>query len=394
MKTNLMNAVSRTPASLGQVYQKFSSAGYGHFLGVALCYSLLLLVGLSPGVASAGGEKVTLCHVPPGNPANPQTLVIAPSAVPAHLKNHAGDHLGQCCQTDSQCNDANPCTMDTCTSAGACEHTPVTCASGDACNDDVCIPAEGGCVAVPKAQGTVCDDSNACTASDLCDGAGACVGKAIKGCCLSDTDCNDNNACTTDVCEPTKHVCINTKTPPTAAACHTYVCDKAIGWIDADVTCPVDVGDICHIAVCDPSIGTTGACVTQPNPTNPCQNGGTCGDGPTCTCPAGYTGTHCETVVPPACPCDSDSFWSAAYFQAFIDNGDSMVCQTYGAQQISLWDPDGTGYGYEIDVWSGKCWGTGSILLTPEQIPVCVQKIQEIASQLNPPVTCSGGATD
>jgi hypothetical protein len=41
-------------------------------------------------------QKVILCHVPPGNPGNPQTLCIAPSAVPAHLANHPGDCLGSC----------------------------------------------------------------------------------------------------------------------------------------------------------------------------------------------------------------------------------------------------------------------------------------------------------
>jgi hypothetical protein len=42
------------------------------------------------------GQKVILCHIPPGNPNNPQTLCIAPSAVPAHLANHPGDCLGSC----------------------------------------------------------------------------------------------------------------------------------------------------------------------------------------------------------------------------------------------------------------------------------------------------------
>jgi hypothetical protein len=41
-------------------------------------------------------QKVILCHVPPGNPGNPQTLCIAWSAVPAHLGNHPGDCLGPC----------------------------------------------------------------------------------------------------------------------------------------------------------------------------------------------------------------------------------------------------------------------------------------------------------
>jgi hypothetical protein len=240
---------------------------------VALCYSVLLFLGLAPGVASAGGQKVTLCHVPPGDPTHPQELVIAPNAVQAHLKNHAGDHLGPCapppeCTANDQCNDANPCTVDACTSAGACQHAPVTCTSGDACNNDVCIPAEGGCVAVPKDQGTTCDDGNACTGTDICNGTGQCGGAAIAGCCLTDADCNDNNACSTDVCDTTTHICSNTQTPPTAAACHVAVCDPEIGWIDTDVTC-ADDGNICTVEACDPSIGTMGACVTQPNPTPP-----------------------------------------------------------------------------------------------------------------------------
>jgi hypothetical protein len=41
-------------------------------------------------------QKVVLCHLPPGNPSNHQTLCIAPSAVPAHLANHPGDCVGSC----------------------------------------------------------------------------------------------------------------------------------------------------------------------------------------------------------------------------------------------------------------------------------------------------------
>jgi len=42
--------------------------------------------------------KVYLCHVPPGNPNNPQTLKISVNAVEAHLRNHSGDKLGSCDQ--------------------------------------------------------------------------------------------------------------------------------------------------------------------------------------------------------------------------------------------------------------------------------------------------------
>jgi len=43
-----------------------------------------------------GGSKVILCHIPPGNPGNPQQLSISTSAVDAHLTGHTGDHLGPC----------------------------------------------------------------------------------------------------------------------------------------------------------------------------------------------------------------------------------------------------------------------------------------------------------
>lgn len=55
-------------------------------------------VNLNGITANCGNNnnKVVLCHYPPGNNGNPQTLCIAPSAVPAHLANHPGDCLGPC----------------------------------------------------------------------------------------------------------------------------------------------------------------------------------------------------------------------------------------------------------------------------------------------------------
>jgi len=40
-------------------------------------------------------KKTTICHSPPGNPANAHTLCVGNPAVPAHLRNH-GDYLGPC----------------------------------------------------------------------------------------------------------------------------------------------------------------------------------------------------------------------------------------------------------------------------------------------------------
>lgn len=43
-----------------------------------------------------GKKKLLLCHVPEGNPGNPQTLCIGPTAVPPHLALHQYDCLGPC----------------------------------------------------------------------------------------------------------------------------------------------------------------------------------------------------------------------------------------------------------------------------------------------------------
>ncbi len=62
------------------------------------------------------GMKVYLCHVPPGNPNNPQTLRISINAVEAHLRNHPGDKLGSCDQqgcTETILTSTNPNTSVT-----------------------------------------------------------------------------------------------------------------------------------------------------------------------------------------------------------------------------------------------------------------------------------------
>jgi uncharacterized low-complexity protein len=51
-----------------------------------------------------GNVKVTICHVPPGNPENAHTITISQCAVQAHLRNHPGDHIGQCQQQPPQQN--------------------------------------------------------------------------------------------------------------------------------------------------------------------------------------------------------------------------------------------------------------------------------------------------
>jgi hypothetical protein len=46
----------------------------------------------------ANTKKTTICHIPPGNPANQHTLCVGNAAVSAHLAH--GDHTGAC---DTEC---------------------------------------------------------------------------------------------------------------------------------------------------------------------------------------------------------------------------------------------------------------------------------------------------
>ncbi|RME41065.1 MAG: hypothetical protein D6788_02010 [Planctomycetota bacterium] len=86
------------------------------------------------------------------------------------------------CSIDADCNDNDPCTVDTC-NAGACQNNPVDCsAAGDQCNTASCDPAgpDGNCnILTPVADGTVCDDGVACT--DAVCSAGSCVFSAHTG---------------------------------------------------------------------------------------------------------------------------------------------------------------------------------------------------------------------
>jgi len=76
------------------------------------------------------------------------------------------------------CDDGDACTLaDRCDGAGRCVAGTVRDCSSltDACGDGACDPETGECGRVPRPDGTPCDDGDACTAIDACK-AGACKG--------------------------------------------------------------------------------------------------------------------------------------------------------------------------------------------------------------------------
>jgi hypothetical protein len=51
----------------------------------------------------AATQKTTICHIPPGNPANAHTLCVGTPSVDAHLAH--GDTLGECVAVQPVCED-------------------------------------------------------------------------------------------------------------------------------------------------------------------------------------------------------------------------------------------------------------------------------------------------
>jgi hypothetical protein len=117
------------------------------------------------------------------------------------------------CTLDSDCNDNNSCTTNTCVN-GNCSYTLiencVLCVLSSQCNDsntcttDVC--SEGRCTylqipgCTPCVSNLNCEDNNSCT-NNMCF-QGRCLYTSVDNCksCTLDSDCNDNNSCTNNLC--------------------------------------------------------------------------------------------------------------------------------------------------------------------------------------------------
>lgn len=134
------------------------------------------------------------------------------------------------------CADGNACTQTDVCLSGACTGTnPVVCAALDACHDvGTCSTSTGICSNPPMPDGTACTDADACTRTDSCQ-SGVCAGADPVICSALDpchdvgtcspstgvcsdppkangTGCNDANACTTgDAC--TDGVCAGVGDP-------------------------------------------------------------------------------------------------------------------------------------------------------------------------------------
>jgi len=257
----------------------------------------------------------------------------------------------------SACSDGNMCMQtDTCQNGTCAGANPVVCSASDQCHvAGTCDPATGACSNPPKSNGSTCNDGNACTQTDTCQ-AGACIGSNAVVCAASDqchvvgtcdsatgtcsnptkpngSVCNDGNACTqTDICQ--NGTCIGASPVVCSASdqCHVAgACDPRNGTCsnpskangsacnDGNACTQTDTcqggacvgsspvlctpSDQCHVAgACNT---TTGVC------SNPAKaNGGGCDDGNACTGSDQCSNGVCQGTSIPGCGscliCDAD----------------------------------------------------------------------------------------
>jgi hypothetical protein len=68
-----------------------------------LALGMIFITGTS---LTESNDKVTICHIPPGNPGNAHSITISVNALPAHMAH--GDSMGACepectLETDPEC---------------------------------------------------------------------------------------------------------------------------------------------------------------------------------------------------------------------------------------------------------------------------------------------------
>ncbi len=276
------------------------------------------------------------------------------------------------CRSNAHCDDANPCTNDTC-SGNTCSHTDVPagtasctlpgggagvcngsgdcvqcvdnrdcggltpycnaatntcvecrfdalCNDGNPCTNDRCTTS-GSCLNTNAVSGTVCPGG-------VCNGAGSCVE------CLSSAQCSDGNPCTADTCS--SNTCSN-RNLTAGTSCPGGVCDGA----GACVEC-VDNGD------CS---GATPYCDTSTNTCVECRFNTHCDDGNPCTADTCLANTCSNTNLTAGTSCPSGVCDGTGACVECVDNGD---CNDGNPCTTDTCSSNTCGSGY-VPAGSGSC---------------------------------------
>ena len=116
----------------------------------------------------------------------------------ANCSESCSEALDNCLAADpngSVCNDSLFCNgADTCSSGACSGHVGSPCpgADGDANCAETCRESSDDCLGA-DGSGTICTDTDPCTATAKCNGIGSCIG-------LDLINCDDGNECTADSC--------------------------------------------------------------------------------------------------------------------------------------------------------------------------------------------------
>lgn len=249
-------------------------------------------------------------------PCNQNSAIVCAAPDQCHGQGACDTVTGACAPNPpkvdgASCNDGNACTQsDTC-QAGVCTGAgPVICPAADTCHTQgSCDPVTGVCASnPPKGDGAGCDDGNACTQADTC-AAGVCAGVGAVVCPVPD-QCHDQGSCVaaTGVCAPNPPKANGTACDDGNACTQPDSCQAGVCQGANTALCPTP--DQCHDqGACNIA---TGACAASP----PKSDGVGCDDGNVCTqsdsCQAGV----CHGGAAPSCddgnPCTVDSCDSVA----------------------------------------------------------------------------------
>ncbi|MBT9554418.1 MAG: hypothetical protein IV100_00260 [Myxococcales bacterium] len=227
---------------------------------------------------SAGVCQGLLLDCPLGTPCSPNTCEpLTGACVPMATPD------GTACDDGDACSGGSTCESGTCVGFGISQ-----CEDGNPCTVDSCEPATGECVSYYAPDAIVCDDNDPCTVLDAC-AAGTCVG--------SPKECADPDFCHTATCEQASGDCVAVPLDDDPCidddACTVDYCDEDEGCVHVPVSGGCDDRNECTDDHCDKELG----CQHIPSATVSCTAG----------CCASHDSPGCTNLDCAACVCQADS---------------------------------------------------------------------------------------
>jgi hypothetical protein len=238
----------------------------------------------------------------------------------------------QQCQSNPDCDDSNPCTVNTCAAGHICQTAfvadgtscddglyctnPDQCTSGvcggdprscdgldDQCNQGACDEDGDQCVPNPINEGQGCDDGLYCNVDETCQ-AGSCTGGEARDCSGESDQCNDG------ACNESLSQCEKLPANEGSPCDDTWFCtdpDVCTGGVCAGPQRDCSsAGDQCNDGVCNEGLDS---CEPQPKSGGtPCDDGFYCTQTDACDGSGGCVGTGdtCTTECLTVCNDEAD----------------------------------------------------------------------------------------